>query len=72
MALVIDRCPSTHISTSGGLVRLDGSWAWRRGDRRWEVRRRFVHEFGYVRVGVNEVVDGLGRRAVLARKELRP
>jgi len=58
---------NAHISASGGLVRLDGSWAWRRGDYRWEMSRRSVHGLGHVRVGVNEGVDGRGWRAVLAR-----
>jgi len=58
---------NAHISTSGGLVRLDELWAWRRGDCRWEMSRRSVHGFGHVRIGVNEGVDGRGWRAVLAR-----
>ena len=71
MAIGIERGPFIRISTSGGLVRLDGSWAWRRGDYRWEVNRRFVHGFGHARVRVNERVDGRGWRAVLVRKDLR-
>jgi len=37
MALGMDKPPFTHISTSGGLVRLDGLPVRGMGDRRWEM-----------------------------------
>jgi len=37
MALGMEKPTFTNISTSGGLVRLDGLPARRKGDRRWEM-----------------------------------
>ena len=37
MALGMEKPPFTHISTSGGLVRLDGLLARRKGGSRWEM-----------------------------------